>query len=268
VTRIKTPSGLQAELLIKDAWGPEKKCAGLRYIGDDARRRLGGLFTNCDDTFDCEDIAEDMAKFRFGFADTVPDINRFSIRGAVAHLFPVISVDDKPSNAIWHFDKLSLQTLNAIRRIDEPSAITMLYADTLDSSRIKETGFGHPQVIADAYNDFEGEDVAEGNALSLRNIFVNLGTGWENTATQQTKTEFICDMMQATYTHSNKLCKEHGIVGTHWIPHAQGRMILFGNDIVHCSDLIKQGNFAPRRQEVWRRIFPGRNMMGFNRARS
>ncbi|TSC59986.1 MAG: hypothetical protein Greene041662_316 [Candidatus Peregrinibacteria bacterium Greene0416_62] len=267
MTIITTPSGFQAEVLIENAWGPEKKSAGLHYIDVASRKRLGDLFSNDRAIFDLRDISEDMRMYHFGYAENVPGIHTSSIQGTRRHIFPITSVP----NCVWHADNLRIQHAESMDAIMDPTAVTMLYAQSLFESRLKETGFAHPQVIADAYNEFYDEPgqppAAKGSAISLRAFADELGEGWDDLPKQPQKTAIIRGVLESTYAHIERVFQEQGIVGAYWLPHAKGRLVLFGNndDIVHCNDLIKRGkNVTPRNQALWRRMLPGKAMMGFN----
>lgn len=266
MTIITTPSGFKAEVLIENAWGPEKKSAGLRYICQAARKRLSALFRNADEHFDLMDIAEDMQVYGFGYADDIPGVDIPSVQAAIRHVFPMTHVSDDLSNCIWHCDKLPLQhSPGVLHRILEPSAVTMLYGKTMDTHRPKQTGFGHPQVIAQAYNEYCGVPVVEDNAASLREFGEELRRGLDSKDEQPEKTEAVRRALRATYEHIDRLFQKHRIVGAHWVPLTQGRMLVFANDtIVHCNDLMKQENSTSRAQALWRRMLPGRPMMGFN----
>ena len=273
IEKITTPSGLEAEVLIQNIWGPERESVGLRYIGECARQRLSEVFLNDQPMFDLRDIAADMQEHKFGYIDNVR-IPLGLLAPNFQHVLPITSVSDDLPNCLWHADKLRLKMVNDTHTILDTSAITFLYANRLDPVHRKETGFGHPQSIADAYNAYYEEPmnsapVVEGTVESLREVAEVLGEGMDVIRAEENdwQERFICirDLLQFTYERLETLFEREGIQGMYWIPHRPHRLMVFSNSIAHSNDLVRQsGSIEPRSQAIWRRMLPGRKFMTFN----
>jgi hypothetical protein len=265
VQTVTTPSGFKAELLIQN-WGPERKPAGLRYIGDRARSRLRHIFTDVRPMFDLSDISEDMKEFGFGYADDVY-VSPEEIRVAAGHIFPITSIVDDVPNCLWHADRLRVNMAGEIDRIFQPQAVTMLLPQVLDPLEVKETGFGHPQIIAEAYCSIlenPGDDpIVEPTSASLMEFAHAMASGMDGKGPDdpewQQKCALIAALLLKTSEHIDHLLHKQGIHGTYWLPHQRKRLVLFGNAIVHSNDLIRNTKARrPRAQTIWRRMLPGK----------
>lgn len=272
MSTIIAPSGLEAEILLPNGLGNDQKAAGLKYIGDHSKKRLREVFLNNQPMFDLMDIAADMNEFKFGYVDDVY-VGWDQLESNFRHILPITSVSDDIPNCLWHADRLRIRMGEETEGILDPSAVTFLYADSVDPVRNKETGFGDPKLVADAYNTYfqhlgNDREPVSGEVASLRNAAETLGEGLLPVTDDEDwkkKFETVQRLLKFTYSELDRVLEQQQIQGMHWISQQKRRLMLFSNSIAHSNDLVRQDqSMQPRNQGIWRRMLPGRKFMQFN----
>ncbi len=263
VSIITTPSGFEAEILLPEGFAEgDGSPKGLRYIGEDARARIQEVLLQNIAIFDVTDIAEDMRRYGFGYADGTP-VDVQAVLDASSHLFPVTTVSDDAPNCLWHADRLRMNMGGVMQASMEPSAITLLHAAKLQTGTTKETGFGSPAFVAKTYNEYYGDPpMVEETAESLREFAEGLTIAVRSLPEAKQGIRLLLEHVQK---RTQEVLRQTGRHGTHWVKHAVGRTILFRNDIVHANDLIRHDSSGtPRNQTIWRRMVPGKPLASFN----